>query len=84
LINYDKENSVAIVYGTIYWVPTNSGNPITFTDSFNQPLFSTIDSFSVPNYAPIPQVKKGSKVNITCSLAGIIFSINYQYLIESN
>lgn len=76
--NFYDEDVRGIFIQTIYWVPTDSGTKIDFLDRNNLPLFSTVDKFEVPNYAPLLIVDEGAKVKISCSLVGISFSIALQ------
>lgn len=80
-LTYDQQGICAILYHYLYWVPTGSNATFTFLDQFNQPLFTTFDAAAgIPTWTPLPLVRPGNILLITCSLNTIMFSVSYQKL----
>lgn len=79
--NFANQNVVAIFTHFIYWTVTNSAAIFSFKDQFGQILCTLTDSGST-EFLPIPMVRKGSLLKVTCSLPAIVFTVSFQYLMQ--
>lgn len=79
--NYTNEGARGIVYHYIYWDLSQLTPPpaTTFSDQFNQPLFTT--AAVQTGWAPIPMVIDGPQMRIFCNQA-ILFSVCFQLLLN--
>jgi hypothetical protein len=86
--DYSTNKARAIFFNYIYWTPTNSGAVITFSGQFlnspTNPFFSTVDNFTLPNWAPLFNVYAGGKININCNVPAINFSLSFQYILHND
>lgn len=80
--NYSQTGGArAILIQYIYFTTNNAGGLITFTDQYNNVIFTATNTGILFYWAPIFAIKKGAQVKITCSVPVLDFSIAYQYII---
>jgi hypothetical protein len=88
IADYSVQKARAIFFNYIYWVPTNSAAKLTFSGQFlnspTNPFFSSVDSFTLPNWAPIFNVYAGGKITINSNIVAVTFSLSFQYILTEN
>lgn len=79
--NFTQRGARCVLVKYLYWVPQGTAVQIDFKDQFKNIFFSTFDAVGVETSIPIFMVNRGQQLRITCSLATMVFSVSYQYIL---
>lgn len=78
-LDFGNEGCKGILLHYLYFVTNTSRLAITFLDQYGVSIFSTLDFFGLTWY-PIPLVREGTVLKISCSDPTIKFTVSYQKL----